>query len=206
MQPDDQSYERRHLPGIWLAAELQNDSLSLFHQVRLDFEEVELLDPDSTGACRTDYMHVTGGVSQVFLTSSLKSSSWPPLPLNSLQSLNSHNPDWFIYSNISFHFLIVSSTRPCQPCVVPWQASTSSTRRYQTSPQGFSKFTIIQFSIFESMNYFAFGSICLSISHEVVSQFSQLVIFQAFNCHRDSSRGRPHKVFLYTPMIFSVKR
>ena len=35
------------------------------HQVRLNFEEVELLDPDSTGACRTDYMHVTGGVSQV---------------------------------------------------------------------------------------------------------------------------------------------
>ena len=126
-------------------------TLSLFHQVRLDFEEVELLDPDSTGACRTDYMHVTGGVSQVFLTSSLKSSSWPPLLLNSLQSLNSHNPDWFIYSNISFHFLIVSSTRPCQPCVVPWQASTSSTRRSQTSQQGiatlilFSKFTILNF-------------------------------------------------------------
>jgi len=37
-------------------------------QVRLNFEEVELLDPDSTGACRTDYMHVTGGVSQTLPT------------------------------------------------------------------------------------------------------------------------------------------
>ena len=30
----------------------------LSRQVRLNFEEVELLDPDGTGNCRTDYMHV----------------------------------------------------------------------------------------------------------------------------------------------------
>ena len=42
-----------------------NDNDCEYHQVRLNFEEVEILDPDSTGACRTDYMHVTGGVSQV---------------------------------------------------------------------------------------------------------------------------------------------
>ena len=55
------------------------------HQVRLNFEEVELLDPDSTGACRTDYMHVTGGVSQVpicpisFLFSSFLHQTLPTL-------------------------------------------------------------------------------------------------------------------------------
>ena len=56
--------------GVWQKTTLFPDFFSAYspnyyYQVRLNFEEVELLDPDSTGACRTDYMHVTGGVSQV---------------------------------------------------------------------------------------------------------------------------------------------
>jgi len=38
-------------------------------QVRLNFQELELLDPDSTGRCMTDYIQITGGVSQSSLPS-----------------------------------------------------------------------------------------------------------------------------------------
>ena len=31
-------------------------------QVRLDFEQFNLADPDITGHCRSDYLQVTGGV------------------------------------------------------------------------------------------------------------------------------------------------
>ena len=62
------SAEHIHM-GKMFCVEVQLSSqkviCSVFCQVRLNFEEVELLDPDATGACRTDYMQVTGGVGQV---------------------------------------------------------------------------------------------------------------------------------------------
>ena len=61
VQPHDQPHEQQHLPGncrgLFFLIEAEETQLS--RQVRLNFEEVELLDPDSTGNCRTDYMHVS---------------------------------------------------------------------------------------------------------------------------------------------------
>ena len=45
------------LPPIQAGLVVTELIIKLF-KVRLNFIELELLDPDDTGACRTDYMHV----------------------------------------------------------------------------------------------------------------------------------------------------